>query len=495
MSEPAPPSPPRRTINDLPTELKQRIVELCAEQDAVYREWMSSVREALEIDEETMQGLDELDKLHGRTLKALFGTSRQWSALAAPLLFRTLRASRADSTWQFYVALSRLPHFTHLVLDGDSREQLLDVMSRIPLLPQLNELTITLQAWAVLLDRRRDLHPNVWRSDRHIVLAVRAAAAKAEVLHGVDLGGFEWSVILEACGSRLRTVDLVVTEIANLNMESDARLLVRALKALPSLEELGINVRRSAKGLPDLLHLVDAFTPDGADEPLPLRALSYNAKVLTESAVEFCEVFRSTLRQLRLTCYIEGEEEDSELEEYEPPDFTEEFPNVHTLSVNGNAYLQAPLTSMSSELFPSLQHLDFALLNYTPNSVLDFPMPLLLSHARTLRKLSYRHLGHTNPGGASLVEDFARQHGIRLSRLRDGVFPSLPSFWGEQHTRYQVKRYGGKAGAHCRQLVVDAQKFLTDRLADLQARDDPVAMARLASALQGLDLEMQAHRS
>jgi hypothetical protein len=75
------PSTPRQ-LQDLPVNLKRRIVELCAEQDEIYRDW--SKKRCFEDE----FALNKSHVVHGRSVSMLFQVNKKFAELAAPFLFR-----------------------------------------------------------------------------------------------------------------------------------------------------------------------------------------------------------------------------------------------------------------------------------------------------------------------------------------------------------------------------------------------------------------------
>ncbi|GAA6027564.1 hypothetical protein JCM8097_007925 [Rhodosporidiobolus ruineniae] len=92
------PQSPRRTINDLPVELKKRIVELVAKQDDVYKAWTAAVRPHLDM--RMRQTLDEHKTRYAHGLHALSSVTKEFDDLTAPHRFKTLKASRAGIKFQ-----------------------------------------------------------------------------------------------------------------------------------------------------------------------------------------------------------------------------------------------------------------------------------------------------------------------------------------------------------------------------------------------------------
>lgn len=94
--------PPRASLDSLPTELKKRIVELCAEQDERFKQWTHHFEEQVE-QSAGLEMAGELDDLvrnvthrQQSSIGSLFCLSRQWSELAAPFRFKVRLLFFAD---------------------------------------------------------------------------------------------------------------------------------------------------------------------------------------------------------------------------------------------------------------------------------------------------------------------------------------------------------------------------------------------------------------
>ncbi|GAA6026827.1 hypothetical protein JCM8097_005888 [Rhodosporidiobolus ruineniae] len=141
--------PPRATLDSLPTELKKRIVELCAEQDERFRESTKYLDEQL-VESDNISLAPELDDLVGSlkrqyvaSVGALFRLSKQWSELAAPFRFKTIKASQGDkSVFQFVVGPLRGHHFTRLELDPVSPTSMSAFLPFLRVLTNIQHVTV-----------------------------------------------------------------------------------------------------------------------------------------------------------------------------------------------------------------------------------------------------------------------------------------------------------------------------------------------------------------
>ncbi|KAL8293421.1 hypothetical protein RQP46_000122 [Phenoliferia psychrophenolica] len=97
-------------IDQLAPELKADIMEMVAEQDDAFkRRWDEDVTFAGGCTASNAETLIET-RWHGRGINALFQVSKEWSLLAEPFVFKTLRASRVLQPWFTYHILATLWH-------------------------------------------------------------------------------------------------------------------------------------------------------------------------------------------------------------------------------------------------------------------------------------------------------------------------------------------------------------------------------------------------
>ncbi|GAA6026816.1 hypothetical protein JCM8097_005882 [Rhodosporidiobolus ruineniae] len=138
--------PPRASLDSLSTELEKRIVELCAEQDETLRNWTERVLElnprTVHVDSSVPDLVRSVRAAHPQTLGTLFCLSREWSTIAAPYRFKTLKASRAGHpVLQFALAPRRGHLFNHLELDSSSSPELSSLLLLLPNFTKIRRIT------------------------------------------------------------------------------------------------------------------------------------------------------------------------------------------------------------------------------------------------------------------------------------------------------------------------------------------------------------------
>lgn len=89
--------PPRVSMNDLPVELKQKIVKLCKAQDDKFKDWAKSLSASF------LEEMKKRARSCGKSLSTLVPVDKQFSVLGAPYLFevRSLSSSLHRKTDRF----------------------------------------------------------------------------------------------------------------------------------------------------------------------------------------------------------------------------------------------------------------------------------------------------------------------------------------------------------------------------------------------------------
>lgn len=94
------------TLTSLPTEIKIRIARMCRDQDHAARDTFYDA--AAQLDTETSRGITAYDddeqvppRRYISTVGSLFCLSREWHAIAAPILFHVSgpRSGHSDGRW------------------------------------------------------------------------------------------------------------------------------------------------------------------------------------------------------------------------------------------------------------------------------------------------------------------------------------------------------------------------------------------------------------
>ncbi|GAA5888390.1 hypothetical protein JCM6882_008601 [Rhodosporidiobolus microsporus] len=483
---------PRQTINDLPTELKSRIAELCAEQDADVVSTMKAVEDEDGVPYEFAEMAEAVRKTsnYGSSLGGLSSTSKDWSDICAPFRFKTLRASRATADFKWSIAYPRSAFFTTLDLDTVVRENLLEALALSPAFPKLESVVLwpTLSVHLQSAEGKVAL-PSLQRLLKrvsHLTLKDMSLAT----IWGLDL-------VPHSRFGNLRRLD-----VAGLGYWDGSDLL-ELLNCLPNLERLNITVD---EGEPASLVL-----PAGLGPPvrriyasLPaLRHLSLRAATMQSDFIPFANVFATSLETLALGATAVHDDWTDH------PDFEEvtlgegvSFPSLRSLCIEGPPnYSHTFIRSLYAKAFPSLRHLTLRAdvveapttfrtveaLNaaLTCTTRLSFPHPLhitILGPKRTAVQL------------ASHVFTAVAPPGRRPLRIVPPVpAPSEPFKLAPHELRAETQdRRPAKASRVSEQCVEGLEgvvDFLRRRIDWAKRTNDGVALARLVEAARALELE------
>ncbi|GAA5850236.1 hypothetical protein JCM8547_001054 [Rhodosporidiobolus lusitaniae] len=352
---------PRRTINDLPIELKKEIVELCAEQDERFREWVAKDAEPkLKIASQ----LKINKSMHGKSVSALFRVSKEFSALAAPHLFQarlfppfsarthsslhpmqqTLKSNQIDLTFKCLVAPAHLESFR--TLEITTAEQPSGLLPFLPYLSKIKHFVInpnTLEAlWGwrpVNFDTAELLEPACY------------AAAGMRCLTSVE----EISARQVELSSLCPVVKVLSNSLTSLHLRLTCRrssgFLSQTICNARNLKRLSIDcIDDSTHRVLNLGNISPSLT--SATVP-PVEHFSVSAFLLHSSHLSSLSIFASTLREVSLTSSLR---DNGESEWVVQPTFSDEvFPHVQTLSFSGEeTLLNHTLASVTSKTFPAL---------------------------------------------------------------------------------------------------------------------------------------------
>ncbi|BGP12708.1 hypothetical protein JCM10213_008846 [Rhodosporidiobolus nylandii] len=491
-------SPPRRTINDLPTEVKARVVEICAAQDAAFRRMLVELRHE-DAASGLLDALSALDGVHGRTVSALFRTSREWSSLAARWLFKVLKASRINTFFRYTISLTRLTYVTDLHLNDSTPTQAHEALSRACFLPHLDQLTLTGGAWRSLFKGEQWVYANDYASSPRdlAVRALQAALSRASRVIVVDFSGHELANFLTLGGPRLRSLHIEFSRAAGTQFGDKTDQVARTLGSAANLTELSISVKERARLPADFVGLVVHLR---ARKTLPqLRRLAVAGCRLDDSAVELCELFCNSLEALSLEVFDpEDDGDDDEDDDYEQPAFSAVFPCLTSLSLSARYGLDDTIDSLTPDLLPALKHIAFKL-RRDPYHENGFPLDMFQQDNK-LRAVDYPYLGHSSTRDLHFVSSFCHSRSIALSYLAAGCGPRLPVVWAKYEARGNLLHDVASgdpetpkvAASLVERTVVESVAFLEKRLAEVRATGDAAGLARLAAILRAVELERTA---
>ncbi|BGP15942.1 hypothetical protein JCM10213_003627 [Rhodosporidiobolus nylandii] len=486
--------PPRRTINDLPVELKKRIVEMVALQDEVYEEWTAHVGEHLSVN---MAG--ELDKQRERyksSLGALFRVSKEWSQLSATWRFRVLKASKAGIFFQFSVSPQHATLFTRVELDSADPASLSTVLSLIPRLPHLSQLAIHRCA----LEAADSLPPVLMAMDKPSSLqwlmrtVLHGAAERVPRLETHSLGMQHIGMLLKHWHKPLRVLHIHADAAV---WAGSARLLGLSLSQCSALQELRI-LSEGSEG-DDLLkfeRLAAALSAPSTTLP-PIRHLVVCNPLLTSDTLVFANIFSSTLRRLTLRALADDIwTPDGDLQS--GPELRDErFPHVESLEIAGVAthVLNKTFASLETKHFPQLRHLELELQELRELAGSDpttTPLPVIAAQLLDLRTLRIHEGTSLEPRLRPALVAFCAARSITASYFPDLPLYPMSPFLVNGLYRYDTALqsiYTRPRFAMARPAVLTALRFLADEVVRAERNDDEASFVGLAAALQTLELE------
>ncbi|GAA5887621.1 hypothetical protein JCM6882_001473 [Rhodosporidiobolus microsporus] len=476
------PQAPRCGMNDLPTEVKARIVELCAEQDEQFKRWLSS-KTSLVAD------LNKHNMMHGRSVGALFQVSKEFSTLAAPHLFKVLKVSAVDFRFQYSIAKTRLPLFSELDFDSGGRT------SAMQILPYISRMT-----GVKVLKLKEVLLRGYWESDvpsvdfsRHKSTSAQFAAMSFASLTRItelwveDLSTSRYSRLLPPFRQNLRILRVLYTDY---HRSLSDGTFGAVLSSMPNLEELCIHQAHvyTVAQTTDLSPVTQALTM------IPhLRRLFLTFTFLHSSHLTFAKTFSSTLERLGLNS-------NSDLKSYphrtpfvQPRFTTEVFPVLTSFVFKGeHAASGGTLASLKPRNTPALKRLELRLrdvptwsgdasplANFTP-----FP------HLASLKLVNFDLL----PVPAlKAIAKFCRNNDIELRNSSDEAVPiRKPSETADKADK--TDESSPSESPVCKRLIRTLD-YLEATAKKAQERDDLATLNRLTEALKGLELQRQAEEA
>ncbi|GAA6007782.1 hypothetical protein JCM10207_004872 [Rhodosporidiobolus poonsookiae] len=459
MSSPEPPAPPRCTINDLPTELKQRIVAIVAVQDENYNEWATAIESHLS---ELLQAeLKAQKRRYGHGVGALFRTSREWSALATPFRFKVLKASKANANYQFDVALRARP-FTEFHLDTDTESALLPTLAAISAAQTVDKLV--LHRCALDQTSTQSLsYARVLSGDSlkvYLATTLNRLSSRVPDLELVDPKASQTSDLLRMWKGVLRslTLRLPTTQLS----AADASLLASALSRPRHLTSLNLFISALEPVEDHLRVVLDAFA---AQAPPPIQHLSLITPLPRSNTLTLLALFSSTLTSLRLesTCLYE-DQDDSDWDDLRFDDDVK-FPNLQDLTLCGTwEFISALFEYTTREIFSAVQHFTV---------ILEGDTDFYPSHI---------------PFGPPPVPEVTAN--VTPLPFPDPPLVRAPSLL--EICRYVTSQFWPTYVDSCEGFVDDLGTFICDEVERARRTGDKTTLTSLAEALKPVELERMA---
>ncbi|GAA6032820.1 hypothetical protein JCM8097_000812 [Rhodosporidiobolus ruineniae] len=467
--------PPPRNLSDLPAELKARIVELCAEQDARFREWVKG--------KPTVQAeLERSSSWSGRSLSALFLSSREFSEIAAPYLFVVLKASKISLCFKCTVALRRLALFRELHLDAGRTPLSTELLPYIPFLSHVRKLVVFRQSLDSLWQNGTvafDIQPSETDIARYSAAAFRSLRNLTEIQT-----------------SDIRTPYTSFHSIVPFTQNNQPTLsrLHLTISDTISFHEGLAELLAAANSLTDLELTSNCDYFDGS--PLNLRPVQRNlttippvtnltlcVRFLHSSHISFASSFYSTLRHLTLRAKCDDPDY---AEAFHQAKFTSErFPRLTHFTLSGQEPLVSEtLSSVTPSHLPVLNHLTLEL------QAVDIwwgevgPLASFQSFP-ALSVVAIRNFDALSEEDDEAVEHACSEHGWRLIRVSDGNEhggqPPLNPY-GDVYHPFGVK-------AVKLRTTLD---YVQRELGKAETGEDAARLERLRTVLAPLELERQA---
>ncbi|GAA6025478.1 hypothetical protein JCM10207_000784 [Rhodosporidiobolus poonsookiae] len=460
----------KRTMNDLPTEIKARIVELCAEQDERFGVWEDQLRKHGRI-----SSADNARTTHlncKRTVSALFLVSREWSSFAAPALFKVFKASKANFTFKSAVAPRHAHLFRQVVFDTNAQAKLEDAFVALSQLTKVNKVVLENVAvkamWrfgTVALEHTVGTHSSL---SAFAGPAIRRLLNQTVELTLKDVHLSAISAFLAPAAASLRVLDLQLTPNGSPFDEVGA-----ALKLAVHLTDLSISTSQPyATG-----HILNLSTLVSALVPVPpIQRLSISAHYLHDSHLALASVCRGTLEELSLRSCPPY---DDYLVNVPQPRFqAHAFPFVSKLVLAGDEDLIGnTLSSIETRHFPTLDTLELDIPYAEDWFGTDVSLLTPFEPFTFLATLRIPNLAGLPPNQREDIDSFCDEHGIALE---GSPRPALPP------TTTSAACYTAPDLAKKVTRTVD---FVAEEIKAAEARQDETRLSSLHSKLHEFEQE------
>ncbi|GAA5887591.1 hypothetical protein JCM6882_001463 [Rhodosporidiobolus microsporus] len=469
---------PRCGMSDLTTEIKARIVKMCAEQDEHFKRWVSS-KTSLVAD------LKKHGIMHGRSVGALFRVSKEFSTLAAPHIFKVLKASKVDLRFQYSVAKLRLPLFSELDLD-DSGEAVLPILAQLSGLKTLKLKEDVLDAWWGGEIPSLDFSAHASASGQFAAMSF-ASLTKISELWVKKSNASQYMQLLPAFSQVLRVLRVCSSDYYGFPADVN---LSAVLSSLNNLEELHLHQKR--KYAESSIVNLDVVTQALTAIP-PLRRLSLTFSLLHSSHLTFAEKFSSTLEVLSLDSTAERAPRNTNNPFVQPVFTTEVFPSLLTfIFVGYHAVSAATLASFQPRHAPALERLGLILHDVPTWS--DDASPL--ANFRGFPHLTSLMTANVDPLPVPALEaiaKFCRDNDLELGNAYDEAVPiRKPS---EAADKADKTDESSSSESPVYKRLIRTLDYLEATAKKAQERDDLAKLNRLTEALKGLELQRQAEEA
>ncbi|BGP12725.1 hypothetical protein JCM10213_008863 [Rhodosporidiobolus nylandii] len=452
----------RRGLLDLPVELKERIVELCAEQDDIFREYQARSPPKPGRRGERVASPRGSERRAG-SLRALFQTHRELSTMAAQFLFKTLKASKADVHFQCNISNRRASLFRELHFDTVDTDKLMNIVGAMPRLSNLSKLVLQHRPLERLYNYAAiTLDEAVLYQDN----AKYAAAAFKRIGSGIlelHTSGFSTHTIANFAGT-FTSLRCLRVEMKSAVARSNG--LIATLAFTKVLEELHIlckddDVSSTPFDLSPACHLTGPAPP--------LRRLFITSQFTHTSHLAFASLFSSTLERLSFTSTFTREA--SVLRQ---PIFNKErFERLTFLSFRGSDHLlYETVTSILPRHLPALRTLELCLSDVPDWDDEDSPLTALHEFS-TLEHLRIPNFASLPCDAREQIQAFCLDCGLHLT-----TSPTDP-----------VERLVASGSDDEADTVRPTLQYIAEEVDVAEMTGDDETIKRFKTALQGLETE------
>ncbi|GJN89475.1 hypothetical protein Rhopal_002461-T1 [Rhodotorula paludigena] len=469
---------PRVTINDLPTELKHLVAKYCAESDAVYPRLHDVLRRSCRGERSA-----DYHKMRPSAISALYQVSHEWSTIVAPFRFHGVHTIIIDAFGP----------------GSDAPRPDLALMSKVSKLV-IREDALRDIAWDPRMPYPVPSKPGQPIECQH---AVRLYERLSELDLQVAAGTLPWLYDVLSVVPRLRALRL------RFNVERPLTEEVAGfLERVPHIDTLELEYLNFDLDPEETFIDYAVVTPSGRPWPA-LRTFVWRSDSFDQSNFDFIARFASSLEDLTIEATgVDGSSA------YDVPFVFPSFPRLRRLRFTGHGdFACLFLSGLSSTSIPALEDIAIEADNdwltvrtgtrqALCDQAIDILKPLVNRASTSLRSFRFFDVVHPwlRTEVASLVA-FCAEHNVALELSPfPSSFPNLllidnisnktsrPDVASALSTDTKPPHGEGEIGAGDLRRTID---FLADwaRRAEGAGEDSPREMARVARALQAVEME------
>ncbi|KAK4332712.1 Proteophosphoglycan ppg4 [Rhodotorula toruloides] len=483
---------PRVTIDALPTEVKTRIVEFCHEQDERMRRWIERLSD-FDLNWPQYKPIRQKTvREHPSTVGVLFGMSKTWSAIAAPFRFKTLSASKMESSiFSHFVGPRRSQHFNKLRLDPCQNYPVITALLPSLNLSNITDLTIDGAWYTASIGAYGDYDPwsFVVRQSNYAALPVAALLRQINTLRLVHVRPVEFCRMMPHV-PRLTTLHITTSRADGLQPRLGGMLV-----ELPHLHDLHLTCESSARTEREPFNFQLVIRDTQQHTLLPqLRRFSYSGEVSATSVV-FAALFSKTLEELTIDAvHDDGENEGPSLGD-------DCFAALTHLKLAGSWLSSWPiLESLSPGRTPKLRSLTYEAhecvggIEEEHRGILN-----MVNHfCKTARLAPHEfafHLHLRNDIWSAADRDFAAAYSAKHKNLPICLScdEHLPSFgWSDPCEPPLEQLDSAPLAREIREDVQRTLRFVEDLGRQLEASGTPADWSRAAELLRAAEFERSA---